>query len=104
MSLLIKSPVRELYNRKRCAGGRVRRSSSAVATSPEGQRFSHEDSSQLFAAPRLLRLRTICRAENIGNVLKRVVNVRQRRRVNEVLGPLVTEFICNVGRENVRSI
>jgi hypothetical protein len=52
----------------------------------------------------MLRLRTIYRAENIGNVLKRVVNVCQRQRVNEVLGPLVTEFICNVGRENVRPI
>jgi hypothetical protein len=52
----------------------------------------------------MLRLRTIYRAENIGNVLKRVVNVCQRQRVNEVLGPLVTEFICNFGRKNVRSI
>jgi len=30
---------------------------------------------QLFVALRMLRLRTIYRAENIGNVLKRVVNV-----------------------------
>ena len=52
----------------------------------------------------MLPLRTIYRAENIGNVLKRVLNVCQRQRVNEVLGPCVTEFICNVGRENVRPI
>jgi len=83
---------------------KLRRSSTAVATSREGQGFSHEDCPQLFVALRMLRLRTIYCAENIGNVLKRVVNVRQRQRVNEVLGPRVTEFICNVGRENVRPI
>jgi hypothetical protein len=59
---------------------------------------------QLFVALRMLRLRTIYRAENIGNVLKRVVNVCQREFVNEVLGPLVTEFVCNFGRENARPI
>ena len=50
----------------------------------------------------MLRLRTIYRAENIGNVLKRVVNVCQREFVNEVIGPLVTEFVCNFGREDAR--
>ena len=50
----------------------------------------------------MLRLRY--RAENIGNVLKRVVNVCQREFVNEVLGPLVTEFVCNFGREDARPI
>jgi hypothetical protein len=55
-------------------------------------------------ALRMLRLRTIYRAENIGNVLKRVVNVCQREFVNEVLGPLVTEFVCNFGREDARPI
>ena len=38
----------------------------------------------------MLRLRTIYRAENIGNVLKRVVNVCQQEFVNEELVPLVT--------------
>jgi hypothetical protein len=57
-----------------------------------------------LVALRILRLRTIYRAENIGNVLKRVVNVCQREFVNEVLGPLVTEFVCNFGRENARPI
>ena len=52
----------------------------------------------------MLRLRTIYRAENIGDVLKRVVNVCQREFVNEVLGPLVTEFVCNFGREDARPI
>src|SRR5262249_16777683 len=82
----------------------LKQSAAAVATSREGHRFSHEDCPQLFAALRMLRLRTIYRAHNIANVLKRVVNVFQRQRVNEVLGPRVTEFICNVGRENVRPI
>jgi hypothetical protein len=58
----------------------------------------------LSVALRMLRLRTIYRAENIGNVLKRVVNVCQREFVNEVLGPLVTEFVCNFGREDARPI
>src|SRR5262245_34603174 len=69
-----------------------------------GHRFSHEDRPQLSVALRMLRLRTIYRAENIGNVLKRVVNVCQREFVNEVLGPLVTEFVCNFGREDATPI
>src|SRR5215471_16806069 len=76
---------------------------AAVATSRESHRFSHEDRPQLSVALRMLRLRTIYRAENIGNVLKRVVNVCQREFV-KVLGPLVTEFVCNFGRENARPI
>jgi hypothetical protein len=82
----------------------LRRFAAAVATSREGHRFSHEDRPQLSVELRMLRLRTIYRAENIGNVLKRVVNVCQQEFVNEVLGPLVTEFICNFGRENARPI
>src|SRR5215472_14385089 len=62
------------------------------------------DRPQLSVALRMRRLRTIYRAENIGNVLKRVVNVCQREFVNEVLGPLVTEFVCNFGREHARTI
>ena len=81
-------------------GEKLRLFSSAVATSREGHRFSHEDRPQLSVALRMLRLRTIYRAENIGNVLKRVVNVCQREFVNEVLGPLITEFVCNFGRED----
>jgi hypothetical protein len=65
---------------------------------------AHEDYPQLFLALRMLRLRTIYGAENIGNMLKRVVNVCQPEFVKEVLGRLVTEFICNFGRQNVRSI
>ena len=85
----------------RIVGEMFRRSSAAVATSRVGHRFSHEDRPQLSAALRMLRLRTIYRAEDIGNVLKRVVNVCQREFV-KVLGPLVTEFVCNFGRENAR--
>ena len=46
------------------------------------------------------RLRALHRAEDIGSALKRGANVCQRQLVNEVLGPLVTEFVRNFGREN----
>ena len=88
------------------AGCRKRR----VRIAPEAQaiflRRRHQprrpDRPQLSVALRMRRLRTIYRAENIGNVLKRVVNVCQREFVNEVLGPLVTEFVLQFwprGRE-----
>jgi hypothetical protein len=64
----------------------------------------HEDRPQLSVAVRVLRLRTIHRAENIASALKRGVNVCQRQFVNEVLGPLVTEFIRNFGGEDATSI
>jgi hypothetical protein len=52
-----------------------------------------------------MRLRTIHRdAENIASALKRGVNVCQRQFVNEVLGPLVTEFIRNFGGEDATPI
>jgi len=35
-----------------------------------------------------------------GSVLKRGVNVCQRQLVNEVFGPLITEFVRNFGRED----
>jgi hypothetical protein len=65
----------------------LRRSSSAVATSRAGHRFSHEDRPQLSVALRMRRLRTIYRAENIGNVLKRVVNVCLRKFIRPLLPP-----------------
>jgi hypothetical protein len=43
-------------------------------------------------------------AEDIGSVLKGSVNVCQRQPVNEVLGPLVTEFIRNFGGEDATPI
>jgi hypothetical protein len=45
------------------------------------------------------RPRTLHRAEHIGSTLKGGVNVCQRQLVKEVLGPLVTEFVRNFGRE-----
>src|SRR5262249_7346799 len=54
----------------------------------------------LSAALTAPRLRTLHRAEDIGNVLKGGVNVCQRQLVNEVLGPLGTELIRNFGRED----
>jgi len=38
-------------------------------------------------------------SEDIGSLLKRDAEVCQRQLVNEVLGPLVTEFARNLGRE-----
>src|SRR6516164_3130372 len=49
-------------------------------------------------------LRTLHRAEDIGSALKGGVNVCQRQLVNEVLGPLVTEFVPNFGREGATPI
>src|SRR5262249_56648814 len=46
------------------------------------------------------RLRVLHRAEHIGGALKEGVNVCQRQLVNEVLRPLVTEFVRNFGRED----
>jgi len=43
-------------------------------------------------------------SEDIGSVLKGVVKVRQRQLVNEVLGPFVTEFVRNFGREGATPI
>jgi hypothetical protein len=50
------------------------------------------------------RLRALHRAEDIGSALKRGVNVCHRQLVNEVLGPLVTEFVGNFGREGATPI
>ncbi len=50
------------------------------------------------------RLRALHRAEDIGSVLKGGVNVCQRRLANEVLRPLVTEFVRNFGREDATPI
>ncbi len=43
-------------------------------------------------------------SEDIGSVLKGGVKVCQRQLVNEVLGPLVTEFARNLGREGATPI
>src|SRR5262249_48610485 len=49
-------------------------------------------------------LRALHRAEHIGSAFKGGVNVCQRRLVNEVLGPLVTEFVPNFRREGATPI
>jgi hypothetical protein len=51
-----------------------------------------------------LRLRIFDRAEDIGSMLKAGVNVCQGKRVREVLGPLVAEFVRNFGREDTTPI
>src|SRR6516164_4262254 len=48
--------------------------------------------------------RALHRAEDIGSALQGGVNVCQRQLVKEVLGPLVTEFIRNFGREDATPI
>jgi hypothetical protein len=50
------------------------------------------------------RPRALHRTEDIGSALKGGVNVCQRQLVNEVLGPLVTEFVPNFGREGATPI
>src|SRR6516165_7036581 len=62
--------------------------------------------SQAFAtsSPPLRSARALHRAEDIGSALKGGVNVCQRQLVKEVLGPLVTEFVCNFGREGATPI
>jgi len=46
-----------------------------------------------------LRLRTLHRTQDIGSAPEGGVNVCQRPIVNEVVGPLTTEFVRNFGRE-----
>jgi hypothetical protein len=65
---------------------------------------SYEDSPSIIGGAGPLRLRTFHRAENIASALKRGVNVCQRQFVNEVIGPLVTEFIRNFGGEDATPI
>jgi hypothetical protein len=50
------------------------------------------------------RLRALYRAEHIGSAFKGGVNVCERQLVNEVLGPLATEFVPNFGREGATPI
>src|SRR6516225_9292801 len=56
-------------------------------------------SSQLSVPLTTPRLRALHRGKDIGSALKGGVNLCQRQLVNEVLGPLGTEFIRNLGRE-----
>src|SRR5262249_54344800 len=63
-------------------------------------RETDENRPQLSPALTAPRLRALQRAEDIGSALKGGVNVCQRQLVNEVLGPLVTQFVRNFGRED----
>src|SRR5262249_50721906 len=62
--------------------------------------------SQAFAtsSPPSRSARALHRAEDISTALKASVNVYKRQLVNEVLGPLVTEFVRNFGREGATPI
>ena len=66
--------------------------------------WGDEDRFQLSTALTAPHPRALHRAEHIGSVLKGGVNVCQRQLVNEVLGPLVTEFVPNFGREGATPI
>src|SRR5262249_40106648 len=72
-----------------------------LSKSPHHARESvgRRKSSQLSVALTAPRLRALHCAEHIGSAFKGGVNVCQRQLVNEVLGPLVTEFVPNFGRE-----
>src|SRR5215470_19179134 len=59
---------------------------------------------QLSTPLTALRLRALHRAEDISSALKGGVNVCQRQLVNEVFGPLGTEFVRNFGREGATPI
>src|SRR5262245_58816090 len=68
------------------------------------QRLCCKDRPQLSMALTAPRLRALHRAEHIGGAFKGGVNVCQRQLVEEVLGPLVTEFVRNFGRESATPI
>src|SRR5262249_8460106 len=77
-----------------------------LSKSPHHARESvgRRKSSQLSVPLTTPRLRALHRAEHIGSAFKGGVNVCQRQLVNEVLGPLVTEFVPNFGREGATPI
>src|SRR5262249_38622077 len=62
--------------------------------------------SQAFATSSLpsRSARALHRVEDISSALKGGVNICQGQLVNEVLGPLVTEFVRNFGREGATPI
>jgi hypothetical protein len=93
-------PSGPIMQRPICSGGLLTPSPPA-----EKETDLHERSPSIIGGGEgALRLRTIHRAENIASALKRGVNVCQRQFVNEVLGPLVTEFIRNFGGEDATPI
>src|SRR6516164_2974709 len=77
-------------------GGRNRPQLSVLLTIPRLR--------TLLRGSRCVLNRRSALSEDIGSVLKGVVKVRQRQLVNEVLKPLVTEFVRNFGREGATPI
>src|SRR5215472_8004399 len=75
-----------------------------LSKGPCHARETDENRPQLSTALTAPRLRALHRAEDIGSALKGGVNVCQRQLVNEVLGPLVTEFVRNFRREGATPI
>src|SRR5215471_10580049 len=75
-----------------------------LSKGPCHARETDDNRPQLSPALTAPRLRALHRAEDIASALKGGVNVCQRQLVNEVLGPLVTEFVCNFGREGATPI
>ena len=77
-------------------GGRNRPQLSVLLTIPRLR--------TLLRGSRCVLNRRSALSEDIGSVLKGVVKVCQRQLVNEVLGPLVTEFVRNFGREGATPV
>src|SRR5262244_3966485 len=73
-------------------------------SAPRPRKRGRQKSPHLSAALTAPRLRALHCAEHIGSAFKGGVNVCQRQLVNEVLGPLVTEFVPNFGREGATPI
>src|SRR5262249_57557264 len=73
--------------------------SALKRSAPRPRKRGRQKSPHLSAALTAPRLRTLHRVEDIGNVLKGGVNVCQQQLVNELLGPLVTEFVRTFSRE-----
>src|SRR5262244_673378 len=69
-----------------------------LSKGPCHARETDENRPQLSPALTAPRLRALHRAEDIGSALKGGVNVCQRQLVNDVLGPLVTQFCRNLRR------
>src|SRR5499433_1021304 len=73
-------------------------------SAPRPRKRGRQKSPHLSAALTAPRLRALHCAEHIGSAFKGGVNVCQRQLINEVLGPLVTEFVPNFGREGATPI
>jgi hypothetical protein len=75
-----------------------------MATTPRWAPTTASETRSCDLVPSPPRLRARHRAEHIGSAFKEGVNACERQLVNEVLGPLVTEFVSNFGREGATPI